>query len=133
MKCSMLLLGVDNGADYSVGSPVFQHLLYKIFRDRGLAFLAADAQAPYHSALHWEIEQCWAQARRLLAGQHLGRTAFQEDPLLSDTARETMLKQVTEAGMSEYQERITKIKQTAQSEAQTNKTIDNKGSAGEER
>ena len=64
----MGLIGVDNGADYSIRSPLFQHILLRLFRKNNMVVLICDAQAPYHSSWHWEIESMWAAIRKLLGG-----------------------------------------------------------------
>ena len=67
------LIGVDNGADYSVQSAAFQHYIFRIFRDHKMVLLIVDAQAPYHSAWHWGVEGQWPVPRRLIAGQAFGK------------------------------------------------------------
>ena len=44
----IVLVGVDNGADYSVHSLVFQHMLYRQWRSMKAALIICDAQVPYH-------------------------------------------------------------------------------------
>jgi hypothetical protein len=64
----IVLVGVDNGADYSVQSPVFQHMLYRQWRSMKAALIICDAQAPYHSSWHWEVESQWRFPRSIIAG-----------------------------------------------------------------
>ena len=46
----VLLVGSDNGPDYSMEVSLVQHILGRIWRERGLAWSALGAHAPYHSA-----------------------------------------------------------------------------------
>ena len=73
------LLTGDNGADYAVDCAVVQHMLGRLFPEKGLALLITTAHAPYHSSWHSEIEPQWAVARRLIAGQHFGRSGVATD------------------------------------------------------
>eukprot|EP00973_Karenia_brevis_P027024 3729593-Karenia_brevis.AAC.1 len=63
---------MDNGPDYSPQSALVIHDLYRIFRQFKLVALLAGSHAPYHSALHWQVEQQWNKARHQINGQHLG-------------------------------------------------------------
>ena len=77
-EVDFLLLGVDNGADYAVSSPVLQHHLYRIWRERGCAMLGANAHCPGRSGRHVEIEQTWTQPRGCIAGEHFGFSAWDD-------------------------------------------------------
>eukprot|EP00973_Karenia_brevis_P039521 5455014-Karenia_brevis.AAC.1 len=69
----VVLVGSDNGPDYSIDSPVIQHLLFRLFRTHGWVMVTMAAHAPYHSAFHWEVEGQWPEARRVTVGEHFGR------------------------------------------------------------
>ena len=53
----------------------------------------------YHSALHWQVESQWAQARSKIRGLFLGRTAPVKEHELNT---EENLNKVTDAAMNEY-------------------------------
>ena len=98
----ILLLGVDNGSDYSVQNPVFQHILYRQWRKQKAALVICDAQAPYHSSWHWEIESQWRFPRNLIAGQAFGRGHVDGDPMEQDKPREECLRDVSTKAVKEY-------------------------------
>ena len=60
------------------------------------------AQAPKHSAQNWEVEGQWPQARICTRGQHLGRTAYEGDPLLAGDSMEDVCRKISAAGVEEY-------------------------------
>ena len=101
-NADVVLVGADNGPDYSTDSPVIQHLLFRLFRKHGWVMCTMAAQAPYHSALHWEIEGQWPQARRVTVGQHFGRSAYDGDPALSGEAMPNVCKKVSEQGCEDW-------------------------------
>ena len=61
-ESEMGLIGVDNGGDYAIKNPIFQHILLRLFRKKNMVVLICDAHAPYHSSWHWEIESQWSVA-----------------------------------------------------------------------
>ena len=94
------LVGVDNGADYSVQNATFQHFIFRIFREKKIVLLMIDAQAPYHSAWHWEVEGQWTVPRRLIAGQAFGK--FDHRRLEADgVGREARLIEVCNSAVRE--------------------------------
>ena len=98
-----IVLGVDNGTDYAVSSPVLQHHLYRIWRERGCAMLVANAHSPGRSGRHVEIEQQWTQPRGVIAGQHFGFSAYDSGvPQLHGPDREVRLQEIASAGVREY-------------------------------
>ena len=107
-----LLLLTDNAHDYSQDSPVIQHILGRLFREKQLCFLGHGSHAPGDSAKNHEIERQWAQPRQGLVGHELGRSVaptrdalFQQfahsdpDP---QVARENAIIAVTERGMETF-------------------------------
>ena len=95
------LIGVNNGADYSVQNATFQHFVFRIFRKKKMVLLIIDAQAPYHSAWHWEVEGQWTVPRRLIAGQAFGK--FDHRRLEADgVGREARLIEVCNGAVREY-------------------------------
>ena len=100
----VLLVGSDNGPDYSMEVSLVQHILGRIWRERGLAWSALGAHAPYHSAYHWEIEQQWSKAKRKLVGQQLGRNAVNDDknPFHGFENTELALKAITNSAVRTF-------------------------------
>ena len=70
------LLGVDNGSGYSSNEVLIQHLCVRLMRKYGWVWLIMwAAQAPYHSAWHWQSEQRWS----LVRGQEQTATEVGDD------------------------------------------------------
>ena len=61
-----------------------------------MVVLICDAQAPYHSSWHWEIESQWSVARGLMGAVVFGRRAETE------ISSEDRLREVAQEAMKEY-------------------------------
>eukprot|EP00973_Karenia_brevis_P061589 8564469-Karenia_brevis.AAC.1 len=96
----MVCISLDNGPDYSCGSTVNLHFYYRLWRRSGLYAMFLAAHAPYHSALHWQVEQQLAQPRRLVTGQHLGRS--KDGPDADEKKDDETLRTVCELGLAQY-------------------------------
>ena len=95
-------------------SATVQHLFGRLFKTRDLVMLMVTAQAPGHSAWHVECEQQWAQPRRLITGQHFGRSAIKgDDPFAEHNVREDALRAISTSGVREFAQLLQRHATTA--------------------